>query len=159
LFCSRCGGGLRSAPPVACDRCGYRTFANPRPSGGVVIVQGGRFLAVRRAREPQAGRWELPGGFCGGTEHPADAAVREAREELGVDVALADFLGMWLTEYEYQDETLCVLDCFWLARIVAGEIALDPAEASAHCWLSLRDAPPLAFRSMDAAIKECAGRV
>jgi ADP-ribose pyrophosphatase YjhB (NUDIX family) len=121
----------------------------------VVIVSDGRFLALLRAREPQAGRWELPGGFCGGWEHPADAAVREAREELGVTVTLDRFLGMWLTDYRYQDETLPVLDCFWLARIVGGEITPDPAEAADYRWLPLTDAPPLAFRSMDAAIKAC----
>jgi 8-oxo-dGTP diphosphatase len=49
-----------------------------------VVVDGDRFLALRRAAEPQAGQWGLPGGFCDGWEHPADAAVRE---ELGVDVA------------------------------------------------------------------------
>ena len=140
-------------PPVSCGSCGYATFVNPRPSGGVVIVSDGRFLALLRAREPQAGLWELPGGFCGGWEHPADAAVREAREELGVTVTLDRFLGMWLTEYRYQDETLPVLDCFWLARIVAGEITLDPSEAADYRWLPLTDPPALAFRSMDAAIK------
>jgi len=153
--CPRCGAALPARPPVTCTACGYDTFLNPRPSGGVVIVDDGRFLALQRAREPQAGQWELPGGFCGGWEHPADAAVREAREELGVIVMLGDFLGMYLTEYRYQDETLPVLDCFWLARIIAGTIALDPAEATDYRWLPLADAPPLAFRSMDAAIKAC----
>jgi len=68
-------------------------------------------------------------------------------------------VGMYLNEYAYQDEILCVLDCFWRATIVCGTIAPDPAEASAYGWLPLADPPPLAFRSMDAAICACLDRV
>ena len=158
MHCTRCGSALPGAPPVACPSCGYRMFVNPRPSGGVVVVDGDRFLALLRAREPRAGKWELPGGFCGGWEHPSEAAVREAREELGVDVALGPYLGMFLDEYEYQGETLPVLDCFWIARIVAGELAVDPGEAVDHRWFPLHGPPSLAFSSMDSALVE-AGRL
>jgi 8-oxo-dGTP diphosphatase len=129
---------------------------NARPTGGVVLVDGersDRFLALRRAAQPRAGRWELPGGFCDGWEHPADAAVREAREELGVEVELGAFLGMYLGDYEYQGEIFPVLDCFWLAWPLRGAIVLDPDESLDHRWLPLADPPPLAWASMDAAIR------
>lgn len=159
VFCTRCGVALPGFPPVTCGACGYAVFVNPKPSGGVVIVEDGRFLALLRAREPKAGLWELPGGFCGAWENPADAAIREAREELGVGVSLDRFLGMFINDYEYQGETLPVLDCFWLARIVDGTITLDPDESAAYRWLPLDDAPTLAFRSMDAAIEAASNRV
>jgi 8-oxo-dGTP diphosphatase len=123
-----------------------------------VVVDGDRFLALLRAREPRAGRWELPGGFCHGWEHPADAAAREAREELGVDVALGEFLGMYLGDYEYQGDILPVLDCFWLARTLGGPIVLDSRESSDYRWLSIADPPPLAFATMDAAVRAAATR-
>jgi 8-oxo-dGTP diphosphatase len=128
-------------------------YVNARPTGGVVVVEDGRFLALRRAAEPRAGRWELPGGFCDGWEHPADAAVREAREELGVEVELGAFLGMYLGGYDYQNETLPVLDCFWLARVCSGTIKIDSRESSGYRWLSLDEPPPLAFPSMDEAVR------
>ncbi|MGC9669263.1 NUDIX hydrolase [Planosporangium sp. 12N6] len=136
-----------------CGSCGYELYLNPRPSGGVVVVDGDRFLALRRAREPKAGQWELPSGFCDGWEHPVDAAVREAREELGVDVELGPFLGMYLDRYDYQDEALPVLDCFWLARLAGGPVTVDPREASEFAWLPLGEPPPLAFSSMDRAVR------
>jgi 8-oxo-dGTP diphosphatase len=117
------------------------------------VVDGDRFLALRRAKAPRVGLWELPGGFCHGWEHPVDAAVREAREELGVDVELGAFLGMYLDRYDYQDEALPVLDCFWLARILDGPVTVDPVEALGHAWLPLHDAPTLAFASMDQAVR------
>ena len=52
---------------------------------------------------------------------------------------------MYLGRYTYQDEDLPVLDCFWLASIVDGEITLDHAEASEYRWLSLREPPELRF--------------
>ena len=151
-FCPRCGQPLAARPPAACTACGYVIWINPRPTGTVVIVDNGRFLALRRVREPRAGYWDLPGGFCDGFELPADAAIREAREELGLTVRLDEFIGMYIGHYTYQDETLPVLDCFWLASIVDGELRLDPEEASEHSWLPLAHPPELAFATMGLAI-------
>ena len=140
---------------MACPACGYAVFVNPRPSGAPIILDGDRFLVIRRVRPPREGWWDLPGGFCDGWEHPSDAAVREAREELGVEVRLGAFVGMWIGAYQFQDETLPVLDCFWLASLAPGAvIALDPAEGSELAWMPLSDPPPLAFSTMDAAIRE-----
>ncbi len=158
-YCPRCAAALPHHPPVACSACGYALWVNPRPTGSVIIVADASFLAIRRARPPRVGWWDLPGGFCDGWELPADAAVREAKEELGVDVRLGDFVGMYVGEYHYQDELLPVLDCFWLASITAGEITLDPAEASEHAWLPLADPPEMAFATMDRALRDVrAGR-
>ncbi|MET7420585.1 NUDIX domain-containing protein [Dactylosporangium sp. NPDC005555] len=152
--CPRCGASS-DAPPAACPACGYETFVNPRPTGTVVVLDGDRFLVIRRARPPQQGLWELPGGFCDGWEHPRDAAAREAREELGVDLDFGAFIGMWIGAYEFQDETVPVLDCFWATRVPAGAaITLDPAEGSALAWVPLSDPPPLAFPTMESAIRE-----
>jgi ADP-ribose pyrophosphatase YjhB (NUDIX family) len=117
----------------------------------------GRFLALRRSREPQAGLWETPGGFCDAWEEPASAAVREGREELGVDVELGGFVGMYVGGYMFQDELLPVLDCFFLARLPIGaEPVLDPEESSEYAWLSIADPPKMAFETMDRALPEAA---
>ncbi|HKT02730.1 MAG TPA: NUDIX domain-containing protein [Rugosimonospora sp.] len=158
-FCTRCGRELPGAPPVRCAGCGYEMFVNARPTASVIVLDGDRFLALMRVREPNAGRWDIPGGFCDGWEHPEQAAVREAREELGVQVKLGEFLGMYVGGYEFQGETLPVLDCFWLASIVDGELVVDPAEASGHAWLPLADPPPMAFATMDRALADARQRL
>jgi 8-oxo-dGTP diphosphatase len=142
---------------VACAACGYAVYVNPRPTGTAIIFDDAdRFLVIRRARPPQQGWWDLPGGFCDGWEHPSEAAVREAREELGVEIRLGAFVGSWIGTYEFQDEPLPVLDCFWLARLAPGTagITLDPAEGTEHAWVPLSDPPPLAFSTMESAIRE-----
>lgn len=154
--CFRCGAALAAAPPSRCVRCGYEHYVNARPTGSLVVVDdAGRFLALCRSREPQAGLWETPGGFCDGWEQPAAAAVREGREELGVEVRLGPFLGMYVGSYLFQAENLPVLDCFWLATLPAGAtVVLDPDESSASGWFPLTAPPPLAFATMHLAVRE-----
>ncbi|WP_306369963.1 (deoxy)nucleoside triphosphate pyrophosphohydrolase [Nocardiopsis sp. CC223A] len=61
---------------------------------GAAIIRDGRILAAQRA-EPAAlrGRWEFPGGKVDPGESPADALVRECREELGVTVRAREAVG------------------------------------------------------------------
>ncbi|MEV4757962.1 NUDIX domain-containing protein [Micromonospora sp. NPDC049559] len=159
-FCPRCGGRLPAAPPTSCPGCGYQLFVNARPTVGLIVLDDShgrtRFLTLLRAAEPMAGRWEMPGGFCDGWEHPADAAVREAREELGVEIRLGDFVGMYLGDYDFQGERLPVLDSYYLATLPDGEISLNPAESADLAWYDLVDPPPLAFATMDAAVRDAA---
>ena len=153
-FCPACAAAVPGPPPVTCVACGYAQFRNPRPTGLMIIRDGDSVLVVERAHEPRAGQWAIPGGFCDGWESPAQAAVREAREELGVDVELDDFVGMYIGDYEFQGEILPVLDCFWLARIVAGNIQIDPYELRAYQWAKIGRTPPMAFETMASALVE-----
>ena len=59
---------------------------------------------------------------------------------------------MYIGTYDFQGERLPVLDCFWTAHIVAGEISLDVAENSDFTWLPLAGQPDLAFDTMNRAI-------
>jgi 8-oxo-dGTP diphosphatase len=158
-FCPRCGAALTERPPTACGACGYALYVNARPTASLIVHEGGRFLALRRAAQPRAGLWETPGGFCDGWEEPAAAAVREGREELGVEVTLGDFVGMYVGSYEFQGETLPVLDCFFLATLDGAQVTLDARESSEMAWFDLREPPCLAFGTMDRAVRDAARRL
>ena len=61
---------------------------------GVLIRDGDRYLLVRRAAEPDAGLWSIPGGLVELGERVEEAAVREALEETGLEVEIRDLLGV-----------------------------------------------------------------
>ena len=55
---------------------------------GVLIEEDGRYLLVKRAAEPDAGMWSVPGGLIDVGEKAADAAAREALEETGLTIEI-----------------------------------------------------------------------
>lgn len=60
----------------------------PVPGVGVAVVEDGRILLVRRGSGAAVGRWAVPGGRVEWGETLAAAAVREVKEETGLDVRL-----------------------------------------------------------------------
>ncbi len=61
---------------------------------GALIQDGERYLLIKRAAEPDAGFWSIPGGLVEVGEKAEDAAVREAKEETGLDVEVVKLLGV-----------------------------------------------------------------
>ena len=102
-------------------------------------------LLARRAHAPWRDMWCSPGGFCELGEHPAETVVREALEETGLQVEVADYIGTWVDVYS--DDPLdpdagVVNVAYYTATLVSDEPArVDPAEVSEIGWFSL-DALP-----------------
>lgn len=65
----------------------------PRMAVGAVIVEDDALLMIRRANDPGAGRWSLPGGRVDWGETLAHAVVREVLEETGVECVIGELLG------------------------------------------------------------------
>jgi 8-oxo-dGTP diphosphatase len=64
----------------------------PVPGAGVVCVRDGQVLLIRRATPPLQGQWSLPGGKIGWGETARDAALRELREEAGVEAEIVGLI-------------------------------------------------------------------
>jgi ADP-ribose pyrophosphatase YjhB (NUDIX family) len=63
-----------------------REFRNPVPSVDIIIQYRGGVLLIRRKYPPEG--WAIPGGFVEYGEPLEEAALREAKEETGLDVRL-----------------------------------------------------------------------
>lgn len=145
-YCSACGQRLPARPPVTCPACGADHYANAKPCAGVLVTdEDGRLLLLRRAKDPWAGRWDIPGGFCDGDEHPITTAVREAREESGLDVDVTGFLGLWLDRYPDpadRDHAEITLNIYYHGRARARVGGPDPEETSELGWFAPDALPP-----------------
>ncbi len=101
-FCPLCGRELQKRQLDQRERvicpdpsCGYVFYQNPIPAAGAVIVQNDAILLVRRAHPPKVGWWCIPAGFMEWDEHPEQTAVREIREETGLEIRLDGFFEVY----------------------------------------------------------------
>lgn len=86
---------------------------------------------IRRARDPGKDKLGLPGGFVDVGEGVGAAAVRELREEVGIELAESDlaYLGSWPNTYHFKGLAIPVSDVFFHAQVPDFEgIDLDPSE-------------------------------
>jgi len=60
----------------------------PIPAVGVVCFRGDHVLLIRRGKAPRMGEWSLPGGRIEPGEKAIDSALRELREETGVEAEI-----------------------------------------------------------------------
>lgn len=98
----------------------------PVTGTGVIILDEGRVLIIKRAFEPSKGRWSIPGGVVELGEKVRDAAKREVHEELGLEVEIKDVVDV-LDNVVYEGERIkyhFVLVDFW-AVVKGGQLRLS----------------------------------
>jgi 8-oxo-dGTP diphosphatase len=106
----------------------------PVPAVGVVCLRGEEVLLIRRGTPPKVGEWSLPGGRIEWGEPVRTAALRELREETGVEAELLGLIdvvdGVFAGEPGEPDRHYVLID--YAARWVSGEPrAGDDAAAAA----------------------------
>jgi ADP-ribose pyrophosphatase YjhB (NUDIX family) len=107
--------------------------------GAVIRDESGRTLMVRRARQPAAGFWSLPGGRVEPGESAEQAVIREVSEETGLEVRVERRVGSVLRDgpggvvYDIEDYSCTVVG----GVLSAGDDAADVG------WFELACVDPL----------------
>ncbi|MDZ7759363.1 MAG: NUDIX hydrolase [Desulfovermiculus sp.] len=129
---------------VKCPKCGGEVpvYRNPIPTVDVVISIPERGVVLVERRNPPFG-WALPGGFVDYGESVEQAAIREAKEETGLDVHLHGMFGVYSSpDRDPRQHNMSVV---FMAE------ALDPDQLKAGddagrvCVAPLTKLPELAF--------------
>jgi 8-oxo-dGTP diphosphatase len=116
----------------------------PMVGVGVVVINEGRLLMVRRSREPGKGQWSVPGGRLELGETLRDGARRELAEECSIDAEIERFLDA--TDAIIRDADGRVRYHYVLVDVVGRYRGGEPKAESdaAECrWVGLKEVPAL----------------
>jgi NAD+ diphosphatase len=133
-FCLHCGASLAERlvdgePRAACTVCAYVHFDNPVAVAGVIVRRGAEVLLVRPA--DWSGPHVLVSGFLEAYESAEEAAVREVKEETGLDVAIERVLGSYSCRPIGKNMVFIVC----VARLLGGEPRLSEELAEARWFM------------------------
>ncbi len=119
----------------------------------VVVFLESRVVLIRRGIEPFKGCWALPGGFVTYGEEPTVAAVREVREETGLEIVVEALVAATLVR---DDPRALLLVPAYVGRVTGG--ALQAGDDAADVWaFPVGELPPIRptyhRRQLDAALE------
>lgn len=146
-FCPMCGGVLRyqlrhSRERLTCQACGYIMYENPIVGVACIVLKNNRILLGRRAVGITfAGKWCIPCGYVEYDEDVYAAAIREFKEETGLEVIIDNVFTVLSNFHNPQSHTVGIWFC---THVAAGE--LQPGDdIDAVSFYELDNIPDMAF--------------
>ena len=145
----------RTQPAFAAMREEHETIEADKQEWGLgpfitldaVVTVAGHVLLVRRRNPPGKGLWAIPGGFLEGRERLLQGAIRELKEETGLDIADAELARAFraVSVFDHPDRSprgRVITHAHWfdlsLPALPSVAGADDAAEA---CWFPIADLP------------------
>jgi ADP-ribose pyrophosphatase YjhB (NUDIX family) len=106
-----------------------------------VLLKDSLVLLVERAQEPGLGSWDIPGGYLDWDETLEEAAIRELKEETGLNLDLSDI--EYLGNFSKPNNSVGnqVIEMYYLATKFSGHLELEVAEVSDAKWFDLDSLP------------------
>ncbi len=149
-FCAQCGTGYLpynvNDRYSKCHHCGVVIYMSPVLAVSVLVVDDGKFLLQKRGKSSyEGGKWGLPCGRVELNEDFLTAAIRETKEETGIDIEIDSIISV-VTNYFVDLQSLVVV---LLARAVGGDLLDEPNwETEVVKWFTFGSSlPEMAFEA------------
>ena len=102
-FCPVCGGDLKSSKikvnepsRLVCPGCDFIFYLDPKLVACSIVEIKDKIVLLKRAIEPEKGKWVVPGGYVDRGEEVEAATLRETKEECGIDIRIKNLLASLL---------------------------------------------------------------
>jgi NAD+ diphosphatase len=141
-YCQRCGAETERIPASwgkRCTSCKAHHFPHIHPCAIVLVKRGNELLLSRKA-EWVAGRYSLVAGFLDFGESLEECAIREVREETGIEICNVRYVGSQNWPFPAQ------LMAGFVADYASGEIQVDHTELEDARWFPADNLPLLPGR-------------
>ena len=141
-FCGQCGSAMSLVSwelAALCNKCGHRCYPRIAPCVLVGIAHQNKILLARSSRHRQ-GFFSILAGFVESAETLEQAAVREVKEEVGVDITNLRYVGSQPWPFPHS------LMTGFIADYAGGDIRCQEHEIEEAAWFSLDalpEVPPL----------------
>lgn len=157
-YCPVCGDEFtkkrvkdHEPPRLVCKNreCGFVFYLDPKLVACAIVEMDNRIVLLKRAKSPERGKWVMPGGYVDRGEKVEEAAIRETKEECGIEIGLKGLFGV----YSYPGYLEVVI--VYLADYISGTLAAED-ETTDSKLISVEEIPwdELAFESTRDALKD-----
>ena len=142
---------IDGATRLVCDACGWINYQNPVPVAVAAVLNSRKeVLITRRAFEPAAGQWSLPGGFVEYNEQTADACRRDLVEETGIKGEIVRLAGLYNFHSRVHGSLLVV---GYEVKALTEELKLNNEVSEAE-FVEYKNVPDITFASHKKLLKD-----
>ncbi|MCD7973231.1 MAG: NUDIX domain-containing protein [Candidatus Azobacteroides sp.] len=148
-YCPKCGSNrflINNEKSKKCEVCGFTYYLNISAAVAVFIInEKGELLVCRRAKNPQKGTLDLPGGFIDMDETAEEGVKREVKEETNLEVVSSEYLFSLPNLYPYSGFVVHTMDLFFQCHVkdFEGMQALD--DVASFSFVDKKDIHPEEF--------------
>ena len=147
LFCCKCATKCVTAMVYGemrekCPQCGFVYFHNPIPGVAIILIDGVKIALVKRMKSE---KWSIPCGCIEFGESFINAAVREVKEEVGIDsepLKIVNVVSNTWTSSSSQANVGSSLAIVILSKPLAYALTADNAEVTDAQWFDITGTLP-----------------